>query len=255
MSVYLIANSLSPHSFSATITAFAFSLLAPCLVWAYIWFILGKNDKKPLWTIATCFVWGASIAAGVSLILTSTYGGILSDMFDIPRLVISASIVAPVIEEFSKCCILAFIFFLYPKVYKNVLDGIIYSFMVSIGFAMTENVFYLSKSFDESFLSGLYLAGSRCLIYAFSHSSFTVAFGVALPMSKRGKQGISKLSIILVGFILSVFLHSLWNSSLAMGENVFRIMLITIHVPIVYFCLKKAEKSVNAEKLKQGDST
>ena len=56
---------------------------------------------------------------------------------------ITASVVAPLVEETLKAVPLLFIFFMFRREFDGLMDGLLYGALVGFGFAMTENFFYI----------------------------------------------------------------------------------------------------------------
>jgi protease PrsW len=120
----------------------------------------------------------------------------------------NAVIAAPIIEEFSKF-LMVWIFFCRNKNFNEPMDGIVYAASVALGFASLENAMYLIQGYSQT----PHLLSSTLLIRAFlsvpGHALFSSFWGYALGRYKFEKD--SKIWIVLVGLLLAMVMHALFN--------------------------------------------
>jgi RsiW-degrading membrane proteinase PrsW (M82 family) len=106
-------------------------------------------------------------------------------------------------------------FLLYYVIYRNVefdepFDGIVYGASVSLGFATTENIFYLVSH-------GVEHAFSRALLPVSSHALFGVIMGFYLGKAKF-TEGL-KVAGVVAALLLPTILHGLYDYILLSQEN------------------------------------
>jgi len=140
---------------------------------------------------------------------------------------------APIVEESSKAAILV-IFYIWKKdEFDGVVDGIVYASLVALGFAMTENVLYYGKAALENGAAGLTLTFIvRGAFAPFSHPLFTSLTGIGLGISRQTNNIVVKIATPVIGFLMAVFMHSIWNGSGALGGGaIFILTYLIVMVP------------------------
>ena len=102
------------------------------LVACYLW--LDRYEPEPIRLLALAFGWGALVATAAALVLQSVdqyFAGTSEDM--------SAAIVAPITEELTKGLFVVLLLWFRRHELDGILDGLVYSGLVGVGFAFTEN--------------------------------------------------------------------------------------------------------------------
>jgi hypothetical protein len=94
------------------------------------------------------------------------------------------------------------------------LDGIIYGAVTALGFAATENAYYIySMGFQVSGWSGLFeLAFIRIILVGWQHPFYTAFTGIGLAIARLNKPLVVKLFAPIGGYALAVFTHSMHNT-------------------------------------------
>ena len=204
----------------------------PLYVILVLW--IDRYEAEPFWMLATAFLWGSLVAPFFAFLL-NTIGAITVSEIAANRnagemfaLVISA----PIVEESAKAAIL-FLFFLFKKdEFDGVIDGIVYASLVALGFAMTENIQYYGKAAADS---GAHLTVTffvRGAMAPFSHPLFTSLTGIGLGLARQTNNRGLKLVAPLLGFLMAIFMHSIWNGSGALGGGgVFLLTYILVMMP------------------------
>ena len=109
-------------------------------------------------------------------------------------------------EEASK--FLGLRFYSYrQKSFDEPLDGIVYSVMVSMGFATLENVMYVMKYAEAG--QGLQVGIQRMFLSVPAHASFAVVMGYFVGKAKFNPA--NSLLIMLTGLLLAVFFHGTYD--------------------------------------------
>jgi RsiW-degrading membrane proteinase PrsW (M82 family) len=190
--------------------------------------------------LATAFFWGALVSTFFAFILNTTSGIVVGVLTDASAgQAFSAVISAPVVEEIGKAVIL-FIFFFWKKdEFDGVVDGIVYASMAGLGFAMTENVLYYGKAAALGGGEALTLIVIiRGFFAPFSHPLFTSLTGIGLGLARQSSNIALKVVTPVVGLLLAIFMHSLWNASAVFGGGlIFLLIYIVVMVPAFFIIL------------------
>ena len=129
-------------------------------------------------------------------------------------------------------------------------DGILYAALVSLGFATMENFYYLDQF-------GLAVVTTRSVITIPAHAFMSVPMGYFVAKSRmqldQGKiiknRNYLPMITVLQGWILSAFLHGLYDFLLSMRmERVAYLQIILMGV--ISFLLVKSALKVSKAKLK-----
>ncbi len=188
----------------------------PMLLFAYLVYWVDRYEKEPVALLGGVFLWGAIIAAGAAFVINSFIGlGIYfftgSQAF---TQLSTADAIAPVIEESLKGMAVLFVFLFFRREFDSILDGIVYAAITAIGFAATENIYYIyTYGFQQNGLSGiLYMFFVRVLLVGWQHPFYTSFTGIGLAVARLNRNPSVKLVAPLVGWALAVFTHSMHNA-------------------------------------------
>lgn len=174
--------------------------VAPALV--IIIYIKDKHEKEPMQLLAYNFLFGAVVSIVVTTILYFLYSSFFppfkeKSVFD---QFIKAFFMVGLIEEFSKYIIVRY--YAQPKKeFNEPFDGIVYAVMVSMGFAVTENIFYVLEG-------GFYTAIGRAFTVVPAHATFAVLMGYFMGRAKISKN---KTMLNLTGLLLAVLFHGAYD--------------------------------------------
>ena len=210
----------------------AATIPVPLYVVLVLW--IDRYEGEPLWMLSTAFFWGALVAAFFAFLLNTTTGLIIGTLADSANAgeAFAAVISAPIVEEIGKAFIL-FIFFFWKKdEFDGIVDGIVYASMAALGFAMTENILYYGNAAAES--GGVLTATVivRGFFAPFSHPLFTSLTGIGLGLSRQSTNVGIKVLTPVVGLLMAIFMHSIWNASAVFGGGlVFLFTYLVVMVP------------------------
>ncbi|MEW6402429.1 MAG: PrsW family intramembrane metalloprotease [Chloroflexota bacterium] len=188
----------------------------PMFILAAFVYWLDRYEKEPKILLGAAFFWGVIIAAGGAFIVNTTFGlGIY--MFTGSEAAAetgTTSIVAPIVEEFLKGLAVLIVFLLFRREFDSILDGIIYAGIVALGFAATENSYYIySFGYAEGGWTGLwFLVFVRDFLVAWQHPFYTAFTGIGLAVSRTNQNILIKLIAPLVGYTVAVFTHAFHNT-------------------------------------------
>jgi RsiW-degrading membrane proteinase PrsW (M82 family) len=242
VALFAICQFLSYEASWLTLITSVGLALVPIVPYGLIIIFMDKNEIEPFWMMLLVFVWGATFAAAASLVFNTMSSQLVGKE-------ITATFLGPLVEEMSKTFIVVVLFIAVQKEFNNLLDGLVYGALAGLGFAMTENIFYYVECIAASgFKMGLRLFLSRGITSGFVHPLFTASAGAGLALSQN-KTKVKKSAIISIGFVVAVVLHSLWNTSIALGTGFFGLIYYIVFVPALIL-VGVIAYLVNKEKIK-----
>jgi RsiW-degrading membrane proteinase PrsW (M82 family) len=117
-------------------------------------------------------------------------------------------------EEFTKFLGLR-LYSYKQKAFDEPLDGIIYSVIVSMGFATVENVMYVTNA--AQYGMGYELAIKRMFLSVPAHATFGIIMGYYVGKAKFSSS--NKLGLMLFGLIGAIFFHGSFDFFLFVNQN------------------------------------
>jgi len=196
---------------------------APMLFFAWILNWLDRYEKEPKVLLGLVFVWGAIVASGMAFVVNTLLGMgvyIFTESDAITEFA-TGSLVAPPVEETLKGLAVLLIFLLVRKEFDSMLDGIVYAGITALGFAATENTYYIYQyGFLENGYEGLFtLVFVRVVLVGWQHPFYTAFIGIGLAMTRTNKNIWIKLLAPITGWGIAIAAHSIHNtlSSLLSG--------------------------------------
>jgi protease PrsW len=186
------------------------TLPIPLYVGLALW--LDRFEAEPPWMLLVAFLYGALVADILALILNSAGGAMATMMFgERAGDLLGGVVIAPFVEEATKAAFLVLLYFWRKDEFDNITDGIIYGTMVALGFAAMENVGYYGRQIAGGTGQVLYVFALRGLKGPFGHPLYTCMTGIGLGIARETDNPRLKIVAPIVGYLLAVFLHSLWN--------------------------------------------
>lgn len=195
--------------------------LLPVIPAALLLLWVDKWEPEPGRLLVGAFLWGAGISIVTALIgswlLDLTWAVLLSTQ---GGNALSIAATAPIVEEACKGLFLLWLFSFRRREFGGVVDGIVYAGMVGLGFAFTENIFYLGAAFSEDGLAGgLVLFFLRCVLSPFAHPLFTSMIGIGLGLAVTSARPGVRFVAPVAGYCAAVALHATWNGSTLLIEG------------------------------------
>ena len=176
--------------------------IAPVFTVIIYIYIKDKHEKEPKQLLVYNFLLGAI----VSIIVTTILYFLFSSFFlpfkekSVFEQFIKAFFMVGLIEEFSKYIIVRY--YAQPKdAFNEPFDGIVYAVMVSMGFAVTENIFYVLEG-------GLSTALARAFTAVPAHATFAVLMGYFMG---KAKFSTNKVVLNLTGLVLAIIFHGTYD--------------------------------------------
>jgi RsiW-degrading membrane proteinase PrsW (M82 family)/CRP-like cAMP-binding protein len=177
--------------------AYLIAILVP-LIALYLLFVLDLFGTGKRSTVLISFGWGAIGA----FLLAYVVNNIVVKFVGYTTVV---TLTAPIVEEILKSLILAY--WVQRPRFRYIVDGAIYGFAAGIGFAVSENIFYINMHSGSS----LALSISRVLSTTLMHATASATVGIALGHLRRSQNSM-KLIWSLSGIGLAITLHVIYNN-------------------------------------------
>lgn len=190
--------------------------------YAYIVYWLDRFEREPKRLLIGVFLWGAVVAViGAAIaelvigegVLAVTQNKLLTDFAN-------DTFFAPLIEESLKGIAVLIVALVFRNEFDSVLDGIVYAGIVAIGFAATEDMFYLFMGYDESgwgMLFGLFFL--RVVLTGWNHAAFTAFTGIGIALARLNKNVLVKILAPIGGWLCAVILHGTFNGLLSTASG------------------------------------
>lgn len=220
----------------ASLLAILFAALPLLLVIpAFLW--LDRFEAEPTRLLVFAFLWGALVSAFGAAVLNT--GAIVAfETVTDPESAVAtmAVLVAPVVEEAFKGILVLLVWWLHRREFDGITDGMVYAGICAAGFAFTENIQYLGQAHAEgggAFLGGVFVL--RGIMSPFAHPIFTVLIGVGVGIAATTTRRWLKLLAPVVGYVLAVGAHSMWNLAAVAGSGTgMLVFYLLIGVPIFF---------------------
>jgi RsiW-degrading membrane proteinase PrsW (M82 family) len=201
----------------------------PAPAYLAIWLWLDRYDPEPAWILAGAFVWGAGAATFVAGIINSlvhaTALALTGDQAAAAFL--QASVSAPFAEELLKGLAVLAIFLLIRREFDGVVDGIVYSGVVALGFATVENVLYYGRAMAAKGAGLLVVVFIlRGVLGPFSHALFTSMTGIGCGLARQSHRPAVRVAMPIVGYLGAVTLHGLWNTLAAVSGGLGGLLVV-----------------------------
>ena len=197
---------------------FVVSFLAgflPMLVFAWFLYFLDRYEKEPFKLLLGVFAWGAIIAAGTAYLINSitSMGVYLITQSEYTTQLTISTMVAPIVEETLKGAAVFIVYLLYKPEFDSPLDGLVFGGITALGFAATENIWYIHQlGFIENGWPGILdLTLIRVFQVGWQHPFYTGFTGLGFALARSTQDKILKWIYPLAGFFIAVIFHLLHN--------------------------------------------
>jgi RsiW-degrading membrane proteinase PrsW (M82 family) len=176
--------------------------LAPVIFIIFYIYLKDKYEKEPKKLLLIAFLLGAIISIIITSLIYYVFDWVLplNNHTSIVEQFIKAFLVVGLTEEFSKYVIVRYILQT-RKAFNEPFDGIVYAVMVSMGFAATENIFYVLEG-------GLETALLRAITAVPAHATFGVLMGYFMGKAKFTNN---RIILNLSGLLLAIIFHGAYD--------------------------------------------
>jgi protease PrsW len=174
--------------------------LAPGACIAFYIYLKDKYEREPVRLLITSFFLGA-LSLAVTLLISWPLDLLVPiEDQDLSAQAVHAFLLVALVEEFSK------FIFVRGILYRNAnfnepFDGIVYSVMVSMGFATLENILYVTSE-------GLGTGIARMFTAVPAHATFAILMGYYLGKAKFEK---GKSYLAIVGLLAATLFHGAYD--------------------------------------------
>lgn len=206
--------------------------IAPCLAIMIYVYIKDKHEKEPFLLLAYSFLGGVASVFVAATLEQYAQGFVIGSGTSAISVAIFAFLVVGLSEELSKYFFLRIIPYR-NKAFNEPFDGIVYSVMVSMGFAMIENIMYVMKH-------GMGTGIMRVFTAVPAHATFAIIMGYYIGLAKFNPKNKVKYQIMGIGG--AVLFHGAYDFSL-MQNNVPGLRIIGA-VLSLYVAIRLSKKAM-----------
>jgi RsiW-degrading membrane proteinase PrsW (M82 family) len=204
--------------------------LVPGISIAFYIYIRDKHEPEPIPLLIISFFYGV-LSVFLTLAITIPLNKIVTIHEDsIGEQAIHAFVIVALVEEFSKFLFIRGILYR-NKNFNEPFDGIVYAVMVGMGFATTENLFYVLNS-------GAATAILRIFTAVPAHALFAVLMGYFLGKGKFDHKREGLFSFLAL-FVAMVF-HGVYDYFLFISFVPGMWILAFVSLILAFFLSKKA---------------
>lgn len=212
------------------------AVLPPFLILRY-YYNQDKAKPEPVGLIVKVFAWGCFLvlpAIILELIAEKFFYSISFDYF-IFYLALKSFIIAGLIEEWLKRLAVKKVAYNNPH-FDEVMDGIVYAIVVSLGFATIENIFYV---LEGGFIVGIIRAITALPLHAVSAG----IMGYYIGKAKFAETVEIEKQFFRRGLIYAVVIHGIYDFIVFYGSeiNVFAFLLLPF---VLIFGFKRLKKLI-----------
>jgi protease PrsW len=224
--IFLVAGPVG-----ALITTLLAALAFPLLILICFW--LDRYEPEPARYRLAAIGWGAVAAVALSFAGEAV-------LFGLPGTneFVDTAVGAPLVEEFGKGLFLVAVVIFRRSQIHGLLDGIIYGALVGIGFAFVEDIIYYLQSLQAGELGATFFL--RGIMGPFAHPLFTAAAGIGIGIAVSTRRAGVRVLAPILGFLVAVVMHGIWNGSTFWGEQGFLFAYGAIILPLLVVVLAVA---------------
>jgi|GEM_PF-2961757 protease PrsW len=205
------------HGVAEVPAAICAAAAVPALAWAALVCLLARREREPMAVVAAALLAGAVVAAWPASNINQTLLDWLTTVTSesSARWTVPA-VIAPIVEELAKAVALILLVILVPRRTSTIVRGMASGALVGIGFAMTENVQYLTLAAIQGGTTGLWHAAYlRGLLGGLQHATFTAATGVGLAYGRQASTTVWRWLAAGLGLVAATTQHVVWNAIVA----------------------------------------
>ncbi|MCV7430333.1 PrsW family intramembrane metalloprotease [Mycolicibacterium bacteremicum] len=221
------------------------SIAIAVVVLCYLW--LDRWEPEPPRLLILAFLWGASVAIILSLILELWADAVFLPTPGLPEGFESTALRAPIIEEAAKGLFLLIMMTgLRRRELNSLTDCLVYAGLVGAGFAWFEDILYIANS--ESLAGSLVTAALRLIMAPFAHSLFVSVLAVGVYFALHRRNPLAKAGFLIAGYLGAVVLHAMWNGSSVIGIEAYFLVYVLWMMPIFGLAIWLAVRSRRREQ-------
>jgi RsiW-degrading membrane proteinase PrsW (M82 family) len=209
------------------VVASIFFGFVPMFLFAGFVYWIDRYEKEPRLLLGAVFFWGAVVASAGAFLVNTLFGVSVYALTgsEAAADLTTSALVAPFVEETLKGFAVLMVFLLVRREFDSILDGIIYAGITALGFAATENAYYIySYGYAEGGWAGLFsLVFVRVILVGWQHPFYTAFTGIGLAVARLNRGVLIKVIAPLAGLGVAIFTHAFHNTvaSLLGGVAIF----------------------------------
>lgn len=186
--------------------------VAPGLAISLLMYAMDRYDREPVGLLLKSFLLGMiSVVFPLVIQAFAMRWGLTENNGTILGTAGYAFGIVGVSEELGKFLVLRYYSFR-KQAFNEPFDGIIYSVMIGMGFATTENMAYVMQ---YGFSTGV----ARMFLSVPAHATFAILMGYYVGLAKFIPQ--KKDELLLKGWLIAVFFHGAFDFFLFLGNSIF----------------------------------
>ena len=193
---------------------------APVVIMAVYVYIRDKYDREPISLLLKALLAGALSTIPIAIV-NGWLDGFTEYFTGLQRVGYVAFVVAAFVEELFKFIAL-YLLIWRNKEFNEKFDGIVYAVFISLGFALVENIMYVSNY-------GEMTGYTRALTAVPAHALFGVTMGYYFAFAKFGSH--RKVLNLMKALIWPILLHGVYDFILMADHPVFLLLFI----PFIFY--------------------
>lgn len=218
--------------------------IAPVVIILIFIYVKDKYNKEPLQVLIRCFLGGA--AAILPIYLLNLLTGLLDGYFGYKGQIVYDSFVQAALVEESVKFIILILMIWRSKYFDEKFDGIVYSVFVSMGFALIENILYVTAG-------GLGVGLLRAFTTVPAHAIFGISMGYYVGLAKFDVE--KRKVYLALAFSLSIVLHGFYNLILMIGASILLLGFIFYVIFLYNYGIKKINELYKFKLKTDSDKT
>ncbi|MFZ4542411.1 MAG: PrsW family intramembrane metalloprotease [Saprospiraceae bacterium] len=199
--------------------------IAPSLIISQYIFRMDKYEREPRLQLIICFVLG--ILCTLPAMNMEWWGKHLinSDPHNLLKAFLFSTFIIALTEEILK--FFSLMLYAYPRKHFNEpMDGIVYSTMISMGFAAMENILYVQNNPADAYE----IVIARAFTAVPAHGLFGLAMGYCVGKAKMASSPLVKLEFCLTGLLVAIIFHGTYDFLLLQEMYQLLMMLATLSI-------------------------
>lgn len=200
-----------------------FSLLQVLVLLLVVWAV-DVYEREPMPLVAAMALWGAIVAPALVIAFRGPVFDVLSSGTDGVRRAMMAALIEEPAKGLALVAIVAGSWALSKQLgvmeFEGVSDGAVYGAAIGLGFAFTENLFYLVQ--QDSIATGLTVLVTRSDFGGLSmlaHAVYTGTFGIGLGLATMQRGLLERVALGVAGLAAAVTMHAVHNGLWAQGSE------------------------------------
>lgn len=222
----------------------------PVFALLYYFYHKDKGEKEPLPLMRDVFLWGILVIFPVVLVeigLQTVAYAFLGETLPLVYFIITPFLLVALPEEYAKLHVVRKVAYNHKK-FNEIMDGISYCILASMGFAILENIMY-------TFQYGVQIGIMRAFTAVPAHAMFSGIMGYYIGVAKFKKDEEEVRKLFKKGLVLGVIFHGLYDFLLMSGVPLLIVLVFPLLISMwiyLHRLIKKAhhpmEKSVKKAK-------